>query len=158
MSLIVLLKKCFIYSFLLLFLSLSLICCSRDDDSEKEVELDDLKVRIEWSTGGNFEFLYHNGREIGGVLHKKFDVLGKSGLVEIIAICKDVEGQIVETKSESYNVALGNQYEISVSCKYVTAYENQWSSIILESPQANGDFLFEIEEREFVEIEILGLE
>ena len=107
--------------------------CSKDDEVNPYAS----GPAIEWVTGGTVSTYNYSGGVLSGVnLYMKFNVTDKSGAVQIIVKNKDINGNIIDTRTAVENVEYGSQYKIKV----VTSLGDKSSkcTIIFDSPTAES--------------------
>lgn len=115
----------------ILALITTVISCSKNDEDNPYAD----GPAIEWVSGGTFITYNYSGGVLSGVnLYMKFNVIDKSGNVQILVKNKDINGDIIDTKTLVENVEYGAQYRITASCSL--GDKSSRCSIIFDSPTA----------------------
>ncbi|MGZ2369562.1 hypothetical protein ACXR6G_07225 [Ancylomarina sp. YFZ004] len=138
---------------LLLLLSL-MISCSHDDDDI----IEDSEPQIVWNYGYTYSYEYEDVSLIGGELRASFSVNGESGNIEVNAFVKDIDGNIIDTQSETFFVEVGKVYNLFIKCRTTNGNNNESTHLRLNSPQSLRGYLLEFEELRLYSVEILRLE
>ena len=139
---------------LLILLSL-MISCSHDDD---EAIIEDSEPQIVWNYGYTYSYEYEGVILIGGELKTSFIVNEESGYIEINAFVKDIDGNIIDTQSESFLVEVGKVYNLFIKCRTTMGNVDESTHLRLTSPQALMGYLLEFEELRLYRVEILRIE
>jgi hypothetical protein len=115
--------------------------CSKDEEENPYAS----GPQIEWVSSGTIMTYNYSGGVLSGVnLHLKFNVVDKSGDVQILVKNKDSNGDIIDTKTLVENVESGSQYKITVACGL--ADKSSSCSIIYDSPTAQSPFSYYIKD------------
>ena len=135
-------KKVIIIKSLVVITLLMLVSgCSKDDEENPYAS----GPQIEWVPLGTIMTYSYSGGVLSGVnLHLKFNVIDKSGDVQILVKNKDSNGDIIDTKTLVENVEYGNQYKITATCGM--GDKSSRCSIIFDSPTAESPYSYYIQD------------
>lgn len=126
-------KRITIKMFIMFLLAWFLPGCNQKDNS---VNIYDEGPEIEWVSGTTWTYSYSGGVLSGVNIYKYFDVLDKSGEVQIIIKNKDSNKNVIDTKTGVFEVEEGERYKITVTCKLGSSSSKCY--IVFDSPTASS--------------------